>query len=69
MATFVVRGTPVGASISRSLIYAGTLVSFVGLYVAAQVGARRKVRKDRCQLGRLSDRMLADLGLSRSDIA
>ena len=68
MATWVVRGTPVRASLSQPLIRIGALGTVVGLFVAGHVRIWRKVRRNRRELQRLSDRMLEDLGLSRSDI-
>ena len=68
MATFVMRGTSVRASISRPQTRLGALAAFVGLFVTDQVRMRMKVRRDRHQLQALSDHMLADIGLSRSDI-
>jgi uncharacterized protein YjiS (DUF1127 family) len=68
MATLVARGTPGRASLSRPLIRLGALAASVVLFVASQLRVWRTVRRNRCELQRLSDRMLADLGLSRSDI-
>ena len=68
MSTFVMQGTSVRASISRPQTRLGALAAFVGLFVADQVRMRMKVRRDYRQLQALSDHMLTDLGLSRSDI-
>ena len=64
MAAFVVQGTPLPAPLARPQSHLGGLTAFVARHVRAGL----KVRKDRHQLHGLSDRMLADLGLSRSDI-
>jgi len=64
MTTFVDRN----ASASRSPIRLGTLASVADLPLGF-VRTRMRVRRDRRHLAGLSDRMLADLGLSRSDIA
>ena len=68
MSTLVMQGTSVRASISRPQTRLGALAAFVGLFVADQVRMRMKVRRDRHHLQALSDHMLADLGLRRSDI-
>ena len=68
MTAFIIQGTPDPASVARPQIYLSKLAGFVGQFVARQVGLRMKIRKDRRHLQHLSDHMLADLGLSRSDI-
>ena len=68
MAALVLRGTPVSALLSRPLIRLGALAAFAALFVAGEVRVWWKVRRNRRELQRLSDHMLSDLDLNRSDI-
>ena len=53
----------------RWWIRIGAFGTVVGLFVAGQVRLRRKARRNRRELQCLSDYMLEDVGLSRSEIA
>ena len=68
MATFVDRNAPVHASLSRPPIRLGAWACVADLPLGF-VRTRMRLRRDRRQLTAFSDRLLADLGLSRSDIA
>jgi uncharacterized protein YjiS (DUF1127 family) len=68
MAPFFGQNAPVHALISRPPIGLGALASVADLPTGF-VRTRMRMRRDRRQLAGLSERMLADLGLSRFDIA